>query len=399
MIAPDSIGVYVHLPWCARKCPYCDFNSHAIRGVLPESEYLAALLRDLDYEAERGRALPNVASVFFGGGTPSLFSASALERILAAIDRLLGLQTAAEITLEANPGTVESGRFRAYRSAGINRLSIGIQSFDDRQLTRIGRIHDGAQARRAVEIARRAGFENLNVDLMYGQPRQAVASAIRDLEIAVSFAPDHLSWYQLTIEANTEFARTRPELSSEEEVTAMESQGRALLQAAGFHRYEVSAYALPGRQSRHNLNYWHCGDYLGIGAGAHSKITATDGAVHRWSKLRSPLRYMQQSGTAAAMNLVEILDRDTLLVDFMLNALRLSDGFEWSLLEQRTGWNRRSLELQVEAAINGGLAVADDAGLRPTERGFQFLNDLLLLLTTTPQSATGKALDRQTLAM
>jgi putative oxygen-independent coproporphyrinogen III oxidase len=389
---PTSIGVYVHLPWCVKKCPYCDFNSHPLRGSLPESQYLAALVRDLRHEAQRFHSRTSVASVFFGGGTPSLFSARAVDSILGAINQLLGLHALAEITLEANPGTVESQRFGGYRSAGVNRLSIGIQSFDDPQLHRIGRIHDGAQARRAVETARSAGFDNLNIDLMYGQPEQTVAGAISDLGTARSLVPEHLSWYQMTIEANTEFARTRPRLSSEDEVLTMEAEGRALLEAAGFYRYEVSAYARPGRQSRHNLNYWESGDYLGIGAGAHSKITGSDGLVRRWSKLRSPQRYLQHSGTEAAINMVEVLDSDTLLTDFLLNSLRLIDGFEWPLLEQRSGWNWQSLEARIEAAEKAGLAVADDVGLRASERGFQILNDLLILLTTERRPAIGAPL-------
>ncbi|HHI76505.1 MAG TPA: radical SAM family heme chaperone HemW, partial [Gammaproteobacteria bacterium] len=285
------LGLYIHIPWCVRKCPYCDFNSHRAPQALPEADYVDALLRDLAVQAERvaGRTLE---TVFIGGGTPSLFSGRAIGELLAGAARLLPLAPDAEITLEANPGTAEAGRFADYRAAGVNRLSIGVQSLDDASLRALGRIHDQTQALAAVDMARRAGFDNLNLDLMYGLPRQTPEAALADLEALIGLGPEHLSWYQLTLEPNTLFHHDPPPLPDDDALGEMMDAGLARLSAAGFVQYEISAHARPGRQARHNLNYWRFGDYLGIGAGAHAKLTGADGTVRRYARPRHPRDYL-----------------------------------------------------------------------------------------------------------
>ncbi len=373
------LALYVHLPWCVRKCPYCDFNSYENTGRLPEREYTDALLRDLDSEiaAVRGRPL---ISIFFGGGTPSLFSGGAIARLLAGIRERLPLAADAEITLEANPGTAEAEHFAAYRAAGVNRLSLGVQSFRDEQLRALGRVHNAAGAERAFELARAAGFDNINLDLMYALPGERdAAGALNDLRRAIDFAPEHLSWYQLTLEPGTAFHRRPPALPDEDLVDVVEAQGRALLASAGYARYEVSAHARAGRASRHNLNYWRFGDYLGIGAGAHGKLTIAGNGVIRRVKQRNPPAYMRGAGTPAVVTEEIIGDRDQIIAEFMLCALRLCDGVPRSLFEERTGLPLSAVARGIEHARRLDLLERDDARLRPTTRGQRYLNDLIAM--------------------
>ena len=375
------LGLYVHLPWCARKCPYCDFNSHAADHV-PERDYVAALLVDLDDEAPRvaGRA---VESVFIGGGTPSLFSEAAIGALLEGIDRRVTLAPGCEVTLEANPGSAEAARFAGYRAAGVNRLSIGVQSFDDALLEGIGRVHDARAARRAIEMAGAAGFASVNVDLMYGLPGQSVAAAVADLDRALDYGVAHLSHYELTIEPNTLFHRFPPERPDDDARWAMHEAGLARIADAGLARYEVSAYARPGRRCRHNLNYWRFGDYLGIGAGAHGKRSdGAPGAVERSVKHRHPRRYLEARGPDGHTARRHPVPAAELPLEFMLNAARLVDGFEETLLEARTGISLSAVEAPLEAARARGLVVRRGGRIRPTERGMRFLNELLLLFET-----------------
>lgn len=388
--APPPLSVYVHLPWCVRKCPYCDFNSHGTRGrEIPEGPYVDALIRDLGFE-RASAAGRRVETVFFGGGTPSLFSARALERFLAHLAETFPLAPDAEITLEANPGTAEARRFSDYRALGINRLSLGVQSFDDRHLAALGRIHGAAEARAAIAMARDAGFENLNIDLMYGLPGQTAREALADLREAVSFEPAHISWYQLTIEPDTAFHRRPPRLPAEDDIWSMAEAGVALLADAGFGQYEVSAYARPARQCRHNRNYWEFGDYLGLGAGAHGKVSGAHGIVRR-ARERHPERYMAAAGTAAAVAEERLLDPEDLPFEFMLNAARLREGFDLHLFAARTGLPAEVLRVRLEAAVARGLAEIRDGRVRPTALGRRFLNDLVgeFLPGTAARAAAG----------
>ncbi|MEJ2631561.1 MAG: radical SAM family heme chaperone HemW [Acidihalobacter sp.] len=371
------LSVYVHLPWCVRKCPYCDFNSFQNDGELPEHDYVDALLTDLEEELPRvwGR---RIESVFIGGGTPSLFSAAAMERLLDGLRMRLPLRPDLEVTLEANPGTFEQARFADYRSLGINRLSIGIQSFDADTLKRLGRIHDGDEARRAADIARRAGFDNLNLDLMFGLPGQDSAAARADLDTALAFAPEHLSYYQLTLEPNTLFHANPPELPDDDLIAAMQQEAQERLDAAGYAQYEVSAYAQPGRRCRHNLNYWTFGDYLGLGAGAHGKLThPADGSIVRRWKLRQPAQYMAGVKAGKAWGGESRIEADARVFEFMLNALRLRDGFDIALFEARTGLPREHLAAGIEQAVARELLEAEGERLRPSRLGWHFLNDLI----------------------
>jgi oxygen-independent coproporphyrinogen-3 oxidase len=370
----DSLGLYIHLPWCERKCPYCDFNSHE-SAAIPEDDYVAALLRDLDGEASRaaGRA---VSTVFIGGGTPSLFSADAIARLLEGMARRLNLAREAEITLEANPGSADMAKFTAFRSAGVNRLSLGIQSFDDARLAALGRIHDSATAMAAVAAARRAGFDNINLDLMHGLPGQSATGGLADLRQAIDLAPEHLSWYQLTIEPNTAFYRRPPELPLEDTLETLEREGHALLDDAGYRRYEVSAFAQAGRECRHNLNYWRFGDYLAIGAGAHGKLGAGPGAILRYAKLRQPQSYL--SAAAGAMQgEARHITGEELAGEFMLNALRLTAGVPRTSFSERTGLPWSQVADRVEALVEKGLLEADTRQLRTTELGLRFLDSVV----------------------
>ena len=375
--APLPLALYVHFPWCLAKCPYCDFNSHSVHGTIPEAAYLAALVEDLETMLPRvwGRA---VGSVFIGGGTPSLLSPEGLARLLSDLRARLMLTADVEITLEANPGTVEQGRFAEFRDAGINRLSLGIQSFQDELLHRLGRVHNAGEARHAAETARRAGFDNLNVDLMYGLPGQSVAEAETDLAEAIALEPTHLSRYQLTIEPNTAFGHAPPALPKEDTIAAMEEAGHTRLADNGFEQYEVSAFARAGFRCRHNLNYWQFGDYLGIGAGAHGKITEPQRpAIVRLWKERHPQHYME-AGAARTAGERALTNQDAAF-EFMLNALRLSDGFETALFADRTGQPVTAVERPLAEAERRGLIEWNVQHIRPTERGRRFLNDLLEL--------------------
>jgi putative oxygen-independent coproporphyrinogen III oxidase len=371
------LALYVHLPWCIRKCPYCDFNSYeAGSGGIDDARYVDALLRDLDAELPfaQGRAL---ASVFIGGGTPSLFSGAAIARLLAGVRERLDLAELAEVTLEANPGAVDAARFAEYRDAGVNRLSIGVQSFRAEQLRRLGRVHGPEEAVRAIDLARAAGFESFNVDLMYALPDDDVDGALLDLQAALERRPPHLSWYQLALEPNTAFHRRPPPLPAEDVVLEIERRGRELLAAHGFRRYEVSAYERAGRCA-HNLNYWRFGDYLGLGAGAHGKVTLLrDGAIERRAKTRNPRTYQSAAGTAAAVAVERIDDARQVTVEFMLNALRLPEGVPVALFEERAGQPIGSIEEVLRDARERGW-LADETGvLRPTASGLQVLNRLL----------------------
>lgn len=368
------LSLYVHLPWCIRKCPYCDFNSHEMRqSDLPEQRYIDALLADLD------AALPliwgrSVVSIFFGGGTPSLFSPEAIERLISALRARLKLSPDCEITLEANPGTFERERFRAFRAAGVTRLSVGVQSFNDEHLKRIGRVHDRAQALAALEEAARS-FDTFNLDLMYALPGQTLAELRQDVDQALAFAPPHLSIYHLTIEPNTYFAKHPPQVPEDDEAYAMLDLLTERTGQAGLQRYEVSAYAKPGHHCRHNLNYWQFGDYLGIGAGAHSKLSFAHRIV-RQVRTREPRLYMERALAGQAMAQEEEVKRADLPFEFMLNALRLRQGFALAEFSERTGLALTAIQHGLEEAERKGWITRDLARVLPTERGFDFLSDL-----------------------
>lgn len=377
--APLPLSLYIHFPWCVRKCPYCDFNSHELRGELPEGRYIEALLADLQQDLPLVWGRP-VESVFIGGGTPSLLSAEGLEQLLSGLRALLGITSACEITLEANPGTLEQGRFSEYRAAGINRLSIGVQSFDGDKLKSLGRIHSREEALRAAEAAHAAGLENFNIDLMFGLPGQDVAQARADLEQAIVLNPAHISWYQLTVEPNTAFAHQPPVLPDDDRLWAIQQQGQETLAEAGYGQYEVSAYAKQGYRCRHNLNYWRFGDYLGIGPGAHAKIThPAEGRVERLWKQRQPQAWLEQAATPAVVAGRRDLDMGDLALEFMMNALRLHEGFASALFQEQTGLPITVLEKPLREAQRLGLVDWQLQHIVPTERGRNHLNELLQL--------------------
>ncbi|HRH85517.1 MAG TPA: radical SAM family heme chaperone HemW [Rubrivivax sp.] len=386
--ALPPLALYVHLPWCLRKCPYCDFNSHevdaaaAAPGRVPEARYLDALRADLEAALPLVWGRP-VVSVFIGGGTPSLFSPDSIERLLADIRARLPLLPGCEITLEANPGTFERERFRAFHAAGVTRLSIGVQSFDDARLRAIGRVHDGAQARAAVEEAAQT-FDSFNIDLMYALPGQTLALLQADLDAALGFAPPHLSVYHLTLEPNTVFAtRPPPQLPDDDLSAHMLDAIVARCAAAGLQRYEVSAFAREGHRCRHNLNYWQFGDYLGIGAGAHSKLSFAPRIV-RQQRWREPARYMVQALAGQPLSQDEPVKRADLPFEFMLNALRLRDGVPQQLFGERTGLPASAIDAAVQAARQRGLLQAEAQRLQASERGFDFLSDLQALFLPRP---------------
>ncbi len=368
------LSLYIHIPWCVRKCPYCDFNSHAVRDDLPQQRYIDALLRDLEQELPgvQGRT---IETIFIGGGTPSLFDAEGIDQILKGVAALTPLAADAEITMEANPGTFEQERFAGFMAAGVNRLSIGIQSFHDQHLQALGRIHSRDNAIHAIEKAREIGFQRINLDLMHGLPDQTPAQALADLQQAIDLQPQHISWYQLTIEPNTEFYSRPPELPEDESLWAIQEQGQALLANAGFTQYEISAYSQPGEQARHNLNYWQFGDYIGIGAGAHGKLTypQQDQILRRW-KQRQPKAYMDALNPVSGEQAIETAERP---FEFMMNALRLLDGVPAGLYSQRTGLPVSQIQSQLDAMRHKGLLVDDCTRLAPTPQGHLFLNDLL----------------------
>lgn len=379
-LIPPPLSLYVHLPWCVRKCPYCDFNSHAAKGELPFQAYVDALVRDLEHDLPLawGRS---VHSVFFGGGTPSLFPPQAIDRFLQAASARLRFTPGLEITLEANPGTAEHGRFDGYRAAGVNRVSFGIQSFDDGCLQRLGRIHDSAEAEAAVKLAQDAGFDNLNLDLMYALPGQDLAMAERDLERAFALQPAHISHYQLTLEPNTVFFARPPQgIPDDDDAWDIQEHCQDLLAQAGYGHYETSAYARPGRQCAHNLNYWRYGDYLGIGAGAHGKITlgAEQTIVRRW-KHKHPATWMAAAGTAAAIGGEERIDPQRRPFEFMLNALRLHEGFDLDDFQARTGLPPEAVMPQLLQARQRQWLELQDRQVRPTTLGRRFANDVIAL--------------------
>ncbi|MDD2767476.1 MAG: radical SAM family heme chaperone HemW [Methylococcus sp.] len=372
MLTP-ALSIYIHIPWCIRKCPYCDFNSHRIEGNLPESDYISALLEDLARDARRvpGRT---VESVFIGGGTPSLLSPEAVGLLLEGLKTRLPLAAAAEITLEANPGTAESAKFKGFREAGINRLSIGVQSFDDAKLAALGRIHDGQAAVAAAAMAREAGFANFNLDLMFGLPGQSVAEAERDVETAIAQGPTHISFYQLTLEPNTLFHRFPPALPEDDDTWDIQRAGQALLAAHGYRQYEISAYARDGFRCRHNLNYWRFGDYLGIGAGAHGKITdPASGRVTRLWKARHPAQYLETLGIGGE----HVVGPESLPFEFLMNLLRLRESFELSTFADSTGMDASALEPGLSQCLEEGLLERSAGAIRCSETGWNFLDDIL----------------------
>jgi oxygen-independent coproporphyrinogen-3 oxidase len=369
----------VHLPWCIRKCPYCDFNSYRLGGELPESDYVDALLRDLESELQfaGGRVLE---SVFIGGGTPSLFSGAAITRLLAEVRSAIAFAPDIEVTLEANPGAAETARFAEFRDAGVTRLSIGVQSFRDERLRTLGRVHGVAQAEAAIGAALDAEFAAVNIDIMYGLPGDGRDDGLFDLRSALEFGTQHVSWYQLTLEPNTAFHRNPPPLPDDDEIAELERAGRALLSARGFERYEVSAYAQTGSRCRHNVNYWSFGDYIGIGAGAHGKLTLARGdGIMRRSKQRNPRTYMQFAGQDAGVAVEVMREPQKLVLEYLMNALRLSEGVDARELEARTGVAVATLQPQLNAARAAGWLEPDPQRLKTTEAGSHQLNQLLML--------------------
>ena len=372
------LSLYIHIPWCVRKCPYCDFNSHEVSGDAPERRYIDALISDLAHSLPKiwGR---RVYSIFFGGGTPSLFSAQAIDEILTAVRARVTLDIDAEITLEANPGTFETRKFRGFRDAGVNRLSIGIQSFSDTHLRALGRIHDSDDARRAIEMAQ-ADFDNINLDIMFALPgpdgRQTLEECELDIDSALSHGTNHLSIYHLTLEPNTLFHRFPPKLPDDDVAADMQEMIAQKLAGAGYAHYETSAFAKPGWECRHNLNYWRFGDYLGIGAGAHGKISFPD-RITREARYKQPNAFMDNALVGTAIQEEKLIPRGELPFEFMLNALRLTNGFAVSLFTERTGLPITAINRQLDLAEERGLIKRDISHMQPTEKGQLFLNDLL----------------------
>ena len=366
------LSLYIHFPWCARKCPYCDFNSHEVGGDIPETRYVQTLLRDLEFELE-SESRKTLRSIFMGGGTPSLFSPEAIGDLIAGINECFDISEA-EITLEANPGSFDQAHFDGYNEAGVNRLSIGAQSFSADALVQLGRIHGPGEIDLAHYGARLAGFNRINIDLMHGLPGQTLENALNDLKRAIELEPEHISWYQLTIEPNTRFYNYPPILPKDTVLEDIFIAGNDLLQSAGFLQYEVSAYSLPSEESRHNLNYWQFGDYLGIGAGAHGKISRANQVI-RTTKNKMPAEYLQHpKGKSTFVGASE------LKLEFLLNTLRLTDGFDLSLFTETTGLSPRLLDPFLEQAIPKGFLVRTNDKIKPTDKGRLFLNDLLMLV-------------------
>lgn len=372
------LGLYIHFPWCVAKCPYCDFNSHTLRGELPAAAYIDALINDLSFAATalQGRV---VSSLFLGGGTPSLFPPHEISRLLTAVEARLNVAPDAEITMEANPGALEHGAFAGYRQAGINRLSLGAQSFDDRKLQRLGRIHDSAAVWQAFAAARAAGFDNINLDMMFALPEQNIDEALADVAAAIELSPEHISYYHLTLEPNTVFYSRPPQLPDGDMAWQMHDSASALLTAAGYSNYEVSAWARPGQECRHNVNYWEFGDYVGLGAGAHGKVTADSGAINREVRVAHPREYLRQISAGGAVSRA-IVDAEALLFEFMLNGLRLKNGFALQLFAERTGLATARLQPLLDKAKQKQLLEESEPGRwRATENGWRFLNDLQTL--------------------
>jgi oxygen-independent coproporphyrinogen-3 oxidase len=381
MFSSLPLSLYIHFPWCVRKCPYCDFNSHALNGKLDEISYINALLSDLDNDRQYVQDR-EIVSIFMGGGTPSLFSAESIQRLMEGIRLKLNLAQDCEVTMEMNPGGVEHGNLSGYRTAGINRLSIGIQSFQPEQLKKLGRVHNKTEAIEIVSKVKAAGFTNINLDLMYALPQQNVDEALSDLQQAIDLQPQHLSWYHLTIEPNTEFYRRPPILPDEDTSIAIETTGKELLAKMGFHQYEISAYSkTPALQARHNCNYWEFGDYLGIGAGAHSKITdLTTGKITRYTKQRTPNKYL--TNRSPFISNERLLTEQDKIIEFMFNTLRLTAGFPADLFTARTGMAQSTLSALLIKAQQQGFLQIEQNRIAPTLLGQQFLNELLGIFMT-----------------
>ncbi len=378
MIKHIPLALYVHIPWCERKCPYCDFNSHENFDPSLENPYVDALLNDLEQQLgwAEGREL---VSIFFGGGTPSLFSGDAIQQILEGIQQRLWLAEHCEITLESNPGSAEARKYDAYRQAGVNRLSIGVQSFNQQHLSKLGRIHSGDEASKAIGLARSAGFDRLNIDLMYGLPGQTIKDGLEDISIGIEHGIDHFSWYQLTIERNTAFWSAPPLLPTDDLIEPMQQKAEALFNAAGIAQYEVSAWSASGQRSIHNLNYWQFGDYLAIGAGAHGKVTDATG-VHRFNRTRHPQHYLEQFATPLTTPhspQLRTIEPSDLPVEFMMNALRLKEGVEATLFEERTALSREIVGQSLGEQRRRGLMEEDTTKLKATARGYRYLDSLI----------------------
>lgn len=375
-MTPIPLSIYIHIPWCVKKCPYCDFNSHQAKAQVPEEKYIQALLRDLESE------LPNIwgrplESIFIGGGTPSLFSEHAIDSLIRGLRERLPLRPNMEITIEANPGTFEQERFLAYRESGINRLSIGIQSFNNKHLQILGRIHNSTEASKATEIAIQAGFNNYNLDLMFGLPNQSIEQALNDLKQAINKKPTHLSWYQLTIEENTLFHHSPPPALPEDEfLWEIQQQGQKLLKQSGYQQYEVSAYAQEHHQCQHNINYWQFGDYLGIGAGAHGKLTMPGGEITRHQKFRHPTEYIEQALKGSARSQEKILTNKDIIFEYILNAIRLKQGFNKETFENRTLLPISIIQDKLDSLIENKLLIQKDNRYITTPKGWAFINSI-----------------------
>ena len=375
MTSLPPLSLYIHIPWCIKKCPYCDFNSHAIKADTPEAAYIDALLKDLALDIQRYAITRPISSIFIGGGTPSLFSAEAIDRLLRGIEQQLTLKKDIEITLEANPGTFESHKFAEFRKLGINRLSIGVQSFEDKLLTRLGRVHSGREAIAAAEIAHQSGFDNFNLDLMFGLPGAGADSSQTDVATAIGLKPTHISFYQLTLEPNTYFHKFPPQLPNDELIFTTQKQGQQLLAEHGFQQYEVSAYSQPGLQCRHNVNYWQFGDYLGIGAGAHGKITqAQPDHIIRTVKPKSPEQYLSDTHKNGGADQIAVAE---LPLEFIMNHLRLKTGFTAETYQATTGLSMATLEPALSACQQQGLLIHQDDRYYCSEHGWNFMDNIL----------------------
>lgn len=377
MLKQQPLSLYIHIPWCVQKCPYCDFNSHSLKHDIPEQDYVQALIKDLDDDIERFK-LNNreLHSIFIGGGTPSLFSPEAIHSILSQVFSRFKVSDDIEVTLEANPGTVEADKFIGFSQAGVSRLSIGVQSFESDKLIKLGRIHDSNQAINAAKLAKSCGVKSFNLDLMHGLPNQRIEHALDDLKQAIALSPDHLSWYQLTIEPNTAFHSKPPKLPEDEVLWEIQDQGVKLLSAAGYKQYEISAYSKMGLQSKHNLNYWRFGDYLGIGCGAHGKITdVNSGNIYRTVKVKHPKGYLQKD--RPALDQLNIVAKDELPFEFMMNQLRLRESFGLSRFEHSTGLERSTISATLDRGLSKGLIEVNGEQWQVSSTGHRYLNDLL----------------------
>ncbi len=378
MSLPDNTGdfsLYIHFPWCIRKCPYCDFNSHELRGEIDEHCYIKTLIRDFDHSIAEFKQR-SIKSIFLGGGTPSLFSGKSLGNLIKYVTESVNCRDDMEVTLEANPGTLEHDQFARYLDAGINRLSLGVQSFDDGCLVRIGRIHNADTARRAFESARKSGFRNINIDMMFGLPDQSPDMAIKDCENAIACDPEHVSCYQLTLEPNTLFYVNPPALADHDQLYGMQTELQVLFEDHGFIQYEVSAYARSGMQCKHNLHYWTFGDYLGIGAGAHSKILTADGVLRIWNE-KHPKNYQDKVANGTSWKNYEPVHRDNLVVEFMMNALRIKEGISLDAFEQRTLLSRKKLLAHLEVFRDEGLLLLENNQIQCTDQGYLFIDEII----------------------